>query len=84
MSVSQRNGVITLLPNKDKDHLLIKNYRPITLLTVDYKILAKCFADRIKRFKHTLIHPNQSVLLKGRNISHNIRLILRYYWIYSN
>ena len=76
MSVSQRNGVITLLPKKDKDHLLIKNYRPITLLTVDYKILAKCFADRIKRFMHTLIHPDQSGFLKGRNISHNIRLIL--------
>ena len=60
MSVSQRNGVITLLPKKDKDHLLIKNYRPITLLTVDYKILAKCLAERIKHFIHTLIHSDQS------------------------
>ena len=35
MSISQRNGIITLLPKKDKDPLCIKNYRPITLLTVD-------------------------------------------------
>ena len=76
LSISQRNGVITLLPKKDRDPLLIKNYRPITLLTVDYKILAKCFADRIKRFIHNLIHLDQSGFLKGRNISHNIRLIL--------
>ena len=75
MSVSQRNGVITLLPKKDKDHLLIKNYRPITLLTVDYKILAKCLANRIKRFMNDLIHPDQSGFLKGRNIGNNVRLI---------
>ena len=75
MSVSQRNGVITLLPKKDKDLLLIKNYRPITLLTVDYKILAKCLAERIKLFIHSLIHSDQSGFLKGRNISHNVRLI---------
>ena len=47
MSLSQRNGVITLIPKKDKDPLCIKNYRPITLLTVDYKILAKCLANVI-------------------------------------
>ena len=49
MSSSQRNGVITLLPKKDRDPLMIKNYRPITLLTTDYKILAKCMATRLKR-----------------------------------
>jgi hypothetical protein len=28
MSASQRNGVITLLPKKDKDHNFAENYRP--------------------------------------------------------
>ena len=74
MSLSQRNGIITLLP-KNRDDLLIKNYRPITLLTVDYKILAKCLAERIKCFINCLIHTDQSAFLKGRNISHNVRLI---------
>ena len=41
MSSSQRNGVITLLPKKDKDPLFIKNHRPISLLNTDYKIIAK-------------------------------------------
>ena len=76
MSASQRNGIITLLPKADKDPLLIKNYRPITLLTTDYKILAKCIANRLKRSLHYLIHPDQSGFMKGRNIRHNIRLIL--------
>lgn len=75
MSLSQRNGVITLLPKKDKDPLKIQNYRPITLLTVDYKILAKCLANRVKRFIHGLIHSDQSGFLKGRNIGNNVRLI---------
>ena len=76
MSPSQRNGIITLLPKKDRDPLLVKNYRPITLLTTDYKILAKCYANRLKRCLPDLIHPDQSGFMKGRNISHNIRLLL--------
>ena len=65
LSPSQRNGIITLLPKKDKDPLLIKNYRPITLLTIDYKILAKCFANRLKRCLHVLIHSDQSSFMKA-------------------
>ena len=76
MSASQRNGIITLLPKKDKDPLLVKNYRPITLLTTDYKILAKCIANRLKRCLDYLIHVDQSGFLQGRNIGHNIRFIL--------
>ena len=76
MSSSQRNGVISLIPKKDKDPLLIRNYRPITLLTTDYKMLAKCLANRLKRCMQDLIHSDQSGFMKGRNIGPNIRLIL--------
>jgi hypothetical protein len=34
MSTSQRNGVITLLPKKDKDPFVITNHRPISLLII--------------------------------------------------
>ena len=76
LSMSQRNGIITSLPKKDKDCLYIKNYRPISLLTVDYKIFAKMLANRLKKCIHKLIHPDQSGFLKDRNIGSNIRLIL--------
>ena len=76
MSSSQRNGVITLIPKKDKDTLFLKNFRPISLLTVDYKILAKTLANRLKKKLSNLIHPDQSGFLKGRNIGNNIRLII--------
>lgn len=76
MSSSQRNGVITLIPKKDKDILYLKNYRPISLLTVDYKILAKTIANRLKKCLDSLIHSDQSGFLKGRNIGNNVRLII--------
>ncbi len=76
MSQSQRNCVITLLPKKDKDPLFIKNYRPISLLTVDYKIFAKTLVNRTKKCMSCLIASEQSGFLKGRNIGNNIRLVL--------
>ena len=76
LSPSQRNGIITLIPKKDKDPLEIKNYRPISLLTVDYKLFAKTLANRLKLCMGNLINDDQSGFLKGRNIGNNIRLIL--------
>ena len=48
MSNSQKQGVITLIEKEDKNAMYVKNYRPITLLNVDYKILSKVLARRIK------------------------------------
>ena len=73
---SQRNGVITLIPKKDRDSYYLKNYKPISLLTVDYKSLAKTIiANRLKKSLSYLIHSDQSRVLKGRNIGNNDRLI---------
>ena len=48
LSVTQRRGVIKLIPKKDAELYFIKNWRPITLLNTDYKIAAKSIANRIK------------------------------------
>ena len=50
LSSSQRNGVITLLPKKDRDPTSVRNCRPISLLTTDYKLIAKTMASRLKLF----------------------------------
>ena len=76
LSVTQREGLITLLPKKDKDTLFIKNWRPLSLLNVDYKILAKCLANRIKKHIDFLIHHDQTGFIKGRFIGENINKIL--------
>ena len=75
MSVSQRRGVITLLPKEDSNLLLLSNWRPITLLNTDYKIASKVIAKRIKRVLPSIIHPDQTGFMKGRYIGQNIRLI---------
>ena len=73
MSMSQRNGVITILPKKDKDPLFTKNYRPISLLNTDYKIMAKVMANRLKLILQEIIHNDQTSFIKGRNIGCNVR-----------
>ena len=39
--MSARHGILSLIPKKNRNMLLIKNWRPLTMLTVDYKILSK-------------------------------------------
>ena len=53
-------GVIVLLQKKEKDRLDIANWRPITLLGVDYKLLTKTLGERLKKVLPELIHPDQN------------------------
>ena len=76
MSQTQKEGIINLLRKKDKDSLFLKNWRPLTMLNVDYKILAKTLANRIKTKISTLIHSDQTGFLKNRYIGENINRIL--------
>ena len=41
LSISQRKGIINLIPNEDAALLELQNWRPTTLLNVDYKIASK-------------------------------------------
>ena len=75
LSVTQRRGVIKLIPKKDAELYFIKNWRPITLLNTDYKIAAKSIANRIKLVLPNLVNYDQTGFLKGRFIGENIRLI---------
>lgn len=45
---------------KKKERTEIENYRPITLLNTDYKILTKALAMQLAREANKLIHPDQS------------------------
>ena len=75
MSISQRRGVITLAPKEDSDLELLNNWRPITLLNLDYKIVSKIIARRIEKVLPLLVCSDQSGFVKGRYIGQNIRLI---------
>ena len=53
---------------------LIQNWRPISLLNVDLKILSKALANRIKKYLPFLISSNQIAYVEGRFISEGGRL----------
>ena len=74
-SDTQNEGIITLIPKPNRDTLQTANYRPITLLNLDYKIVAKVLSNRLKIHLKDLIHPDQNGFVKGRYIGDNIRLL---------
>ena len=76
LSIDQKRGIINLIPKKDKDPRYIKNWRPISLLNTDYKIITKTLANRIKKVLPKIINPDQVAYLKDRFIGQNIRTIL--------
>ena len=69
---SARRGIITLIPKK-KDPSLLKNWRPLTLLNIDYKILAKLFARRMQHVLPYIIGDQQTGFMANRCINENIR-----------
>ena len=75
LSITQKQGVITLLPKGNKPRELIKNWRPITLLNVDYKLLAGVLASRMKEVLPSIIQNEQKGFLKNQYIGENIRTI---------
>ena len=75
LSISQRRGIITLIPKPNKDATSLENLRPISLLNVDYKILTKTIAKRLEKVLPKIINPDQTGYVKGRYIGENVRLI---------
>ncbi|CAL4085504.1 unnamed protein product [Meganyctiphanes norvegica] len=64
---NQRKAIITLLPKDGGDPELLKSWRPISLICVDVKIVAKLLARRIKPLIYSLVSENQ-FCVQGRSI----------------
>ena len=56
LSTSQKQAVIKLIEKKDNKGF-IKNWRPIFLLNVDYRIISKALVSRLKKVIPNLISP---------------------------
>ena len=65
LSTSQKQAIISLIHKKEIDRLYLKNWRPISLLNVDYKIGSKVIAERIKKVLPFLVHSDQSGFIEG-------------------
>ena len=59
---------------KKKDPTDIRNYRPITLLNTDYKLLTKVLALQLLDHISQLVHPDQAGYIPNRSIFDHIRL----------
>lgn len=68
---SSYKGIITLL-FKTGDRLDRKNWRPITLLNVDYKLCAMTLGGRLLRVIHLVVHSDQTCGIPGRYIGENV------------
>ena len=75
LSILQRRGIVSLIPKEYCQLNQLQNWRPISLLNVDYKIASKAIAKRIEPLLPHLIHPDQTGFVKDRYIGESIRLI---------
>jgi len=68
-------GVVKLLCKNKRGGDGISNFRPLTMLNTDLKILAKILADRLQTALPSLIAPEQSCAVKGRTIQDSLHMI---------
>ena len=69
---STREVVVIPLPKKGQEAGRVQSYRPISMLTVDYKILSKVLAIRLLPILPELVHRDQSGFVPNRSTSHNV------------
>ena len=73
LAISQRLGIITLIPKGDKDKTLLKNWRPLTLLNSIYKMVSGVIALRIRPLLSKIIHGDQKGFVAERYIGEAVR-----------
>ena len=74
LTLSQRRGIISLVFKKG-DRLDARNWRPISLLNVDYKLAARVLAGRLLKVIHLVVNKDQTCGVPGRYIGENVAFL---------
>lgn len=70
---SMEEAIIVLIPKPGKDSQECASFRPISLLNVDAKSLAKILANRLSSVISTLVHVDQTGFMPGKGTDINLR-----------
>jgi len=68
LSESMKKGIIKIIYKNKGEREELKNYRPLSMLNTDYKILAKILANRLKKVIPNIIKTNQAYGVLNRDI----------------
>ena len=74
LSRTQRRGLIALSFKKG-DRLVPRNWRPISLLNMDYKIASRAIAGRLLKVIHLVVNSNQTCGVPGRYIGDSVAFL---------
>ncbi|CAM2104295.1 unnamed protein product [Caretta caretta] len=74
LPLSCRRAVLALLPKKG-DLRDLRNWRPVSLLSTDYKIVVKAISLRLGSVLADVIHPDQTYTVLDRSIFDNLFLV---------
>ena len=69
LPISQRLGIIALIPKSDKDQRFITNWRPPNLPETFYKLISATLANRMKPVLDKIVGQQQMAYIPGRYIA---------------
>ena len=72
-----REAMVIPLPKQGQEAGRVQSYRPLSMLTVDFKFLSKILAIRLGPKMEKLIHVDQNRFMPARNTSLNHRRLYR-------